>query len=149
LGFDDLGKRRLGTVATLHFCDELSRLYANENDSTAIAASFAVENWAAAGFWEDLVAGFRAINTERAEKIPISFWTFHSALEQQHADHTIDELKECYDEGRIVDEDAFCQTCVEMLDAVEVFWDGLDASRRGAPPPPAPERLILERHADF
>jgi hypothetical protein len=134
LGFNDLGKRRLGTKETLHFCDELSRLYANEADSTAIAASFAIENWAAAGFWDDLVAGFKAANGARSDegkkKLPISFWTFHSALEQQHADHTIDELQECFEDGRIANEDEFCATCTEMLDAVQVFWEGLDATRK-------------------
>ena len=155
LGFGDLGKRRIGTEATVHFCDELSRLYANEHDATAIAASFAIENWAAAGFWDDLIAGFRAINEKRSEqhlkKMPVSFWTFHAALEQQHADHTIDELQECFEAGRVVDEDEFCRTCVEMLDAVQVFWDGLEAQRHALDEPPAakPETLALYSETDF
>ena len=138
LGFNDLGKRRLGTKETLHFCDELSRLYANEADSTAIAASFAIENWAAAGFWDDLTAGFQSANVARKaadqKKLPISFWTFHSKLEQQHADHTIDELQECFEDGRIANEDEFCTTMSEMLDAVQVFWDGLDDTRKRIAP---------------
>src|SRR5690606_32583291 len=55
LGFGDLGKRRFGTPATLHFCDELIRLYGHEDYTIAAAASWAVENWAAAGFWDELV----------------------------------------------------------------------------------------------
>ena len=90
LEFGDLGKRRVGSADTVHFCDELARLYANEDDTTSIAASFAIENWAAAGFWDELIAGFKVINEDRAarglRKIPSSFWTFHSALEQQHAE---------------------------------------------------------------
>jgi hypothetical protein len=155
LEFGDLGKRRVGSADTVHFCDELARLYANEDDTTSIAASFAIENWAAAGFWDELIAGFKVINEDRAarglRKIPSSFWTFHSALEQQHADHTIDELKECYDAGRVADEDAFCDTMVEMLDAVQVFWDGLEASRRTLENdrPPAPEQLLHQGATDF
>ena len=83
LGFGDLGKRRICTEATVHFCDELSRLYANEHDATAIAASFAVENWAAAGFWDDLTAGFEGVNARRKrdgdKPLPVAFWTYHSA----------------------------------------------------------------------
>ena len=45
LEFGDLGKRRVGSADTVHFCDELARLYANEDDTTSIAASFAIENW--------------------------------------------------------------------------------------------------------
>ena len=155
LQFGDLGKRRVGSADTVHFCDELARLYANEDDTTSIAASFAIENWAAAGFWDELIAGFKVINEDRAarglRKIPSSFWTFHSALEQQHADHTVDELKECYDAGRVADEDAFCDTMVEMLDAVQVFWDGLEASRRKLEHdrPPAPEQLLHQGATDF
>ena len=59
LDFSELGKRRLGTGATLHFCDELQRLYAHEDYQVAAAASWAVENWAAAGFWDELVEGWK------------------------------------------------------------------------------------------
>src|SRR5262245_44757847 len=57
LDFADLGKRRFGTGATLHFCDELVRLYGHEDYQVAAAASWAIENWAAAGFWDELVEG--------------------------------------------------------------------------------------------
>src|SRR3954449_1896991 len=57
LGFDDLGKRRHGTPSTLFFCDELLRIYGHEDASTAEGASYAVEHWAAAGFWKELIAG--------------------------------------------------------------------------------------------
>ena len=50
-----------------------------------------------------------------------------------------------------VDEDAFCDTMVEMLDAVQVFWDGLEASRRTLENdrPPAPEQLLHQGATDF
>ena len=50
IGFNDMGKRRNGTPATLFFCDELSSIYGNEDPNIAEGASFAVENWAAAGW---------------------------------------------------------------------------------------------------
>ena len=55
LGYDQMGHRRNGTPATLFFCDELIRLYGGENYEVSQAASYAVENWAAAGFWRELI----------------------------------------------------------------------------------------------
>src|SRR5262245_12825966 len=54
LTFDDLGKRRHGTATTLFFCDELFRLYGSGDYNEAMGAAFAVENWAAAGFWKQI-----------------------------------------------------------------------------------------------
>src|SRR5581483_11695523 len=59
LTFDDLGKRRHGTATTLHFCDELFRLYGSDDYNEAQGAAFAVENWAAAGFWKELIVGLQ------------------------------------------------------------------------------------------
>ena len=125
-----LGKRRFGTPDTLHFCDELMRLYSNEDYAVAEAASWAVENWAAAGFWDDLVSGWRAFR--EAQDLPglnIGFFSWHARLEQTHAQHTWDELETFYRE-RDVDEDAFVRDANEMLDGVLVFWKGLDEQRR-------------------
>ncbi len=108
LGFNDVGKRRHGTEATLFFCDELRRLYGNEDYTISQAASYAVENWAAAGFWDELVAGFTHYNTREDANLPLAFFTWHSRLEAQHAQHTQEELEELYF-GRQLDEDAFIQ----------------------------------------
>ena len=50
LDFADLGKRRFGTGATLHFCDELQRLYAHEDYQVAAAASWAIDFYRRNGF---------------------------------------------------------------------------------------------------
>ena len=139
LGFEDIGKRRHGSEATLHFCDKLYEIYGSDDPSVSIGASFAIEHWANAGFWDCLVDGFQKVNSAGTiPKTPLGFWRFHQALEAQHAEHTMDELEEAYAEGRIVDEDAFFHGANAILDACEVFWSGLDASRRGeeyhAPP---------------
>src|SRR5690606_10080303 len=89
LEFRDLGKRRFGTESTLHFCDELIRLYGHEDYAIAAAASWAVENWAAAGFWDELVAGWRNFARRRGlESFDIGFFTWHAQLERNHAKHT-------------------------------------------------------------
>jgi len=129
LGFDDIGKRRHGTPATLHFCDALVRLYGSVDYTVSQAASYAVENWAAAGFWDQLVQGLRRFNERRGLALPLAFFTWHSRLEAQHARHTQEELEEMYF-FRQIDEDTFLRIGAQMLDAVAAFWDGLDAQRK-------------------
>jgi hypothetical protein len=129
LGFTELGKRRHGTTSTLFFCDELMRLYGSDDPSTAEGASFGVEHWAAAGFWKELIAGLRAFKARQCPDLPLGFWTFHDQLEDQHAAHTEDELREAvttpgFDEAR------FLRGAAEMLDGVHAFWQGLDDDRR-------------------
>jgi hypothetical protein len=130
LTFADLGKRRNGIPSTLFFCDELARLYAHEEYATAAAASWAVENWAAAGFWDELVQGWQRYG-ERCgmSALNMAFFTWHARLEANHARHTWEELERFYAE-RPIDEDAFVQHALKMLDGVWAFWSGLNEQRR-------------------
>lgn len=128
LGFNDIGKRHHGTSATLFFCDELIRLYGSEDYLTSQAASYAVENWAAAGFWEELIEGLTRFNARIAVKLPLAFFTWHNRLEAQHARHTQEELEELYFDRKI-DHNAFIRNGNEMLDGVAAFWDGLNEQR--------------------
>lgn len=129
LHFDEMGRRRHGTPATLFFCDELIRLYGSEDYMTSQAASFAVENWAAAGFWDELVEGFETYNQRTGSELPLAFFSWHSRLEGQHAQHTRDELEELYF-SREIDEELFIRCGNQMLDGVAAFWDGLDEQRQ-------------------
>ena len=128
LGFADLGKRRHGTPATLHFCDELLRIYGSEDPSTAEGASYAVENWAAAGFWKELIAGLNAFKARECPSLNLAFWTWHDRVEDQHAAHTAEELAEAFSMPGF-DQERFLQGAAEMLDGVQAFWDGLEADR--------------------
>ena len=132
LTFDDMGKRRHGTPSTLHFCDELFRLYGSEDYNAAMGASFAVENWAAPGFWKELIAGIERIKATRLPDLPLAFFTWHDRIEDQHREHTWDELRACYDSPKFR-EAPFIRAGVAMLDGVKVFWDGL-TELRGRPP---------------
>ena len=129
LEFNDLGKRQHGTPSTLFFCDELSRLYGNEDYTISQAASYAVENWAAAGFWDQLVNGFTKFHGKSSPKLPIGFFLWHARIEAQHAAHTQEELEEIYF-SREIDEDKFIHYGNEMLNGVEAFWKGLDELRK-------------------
>ena len=124
LGFDDLGKRRHGTATTLHFCDELLEVYGAEDASVAEGASYAVEHWAAAGFWKELIAGLEAFKARECPELPLAFWTWHDKVEDQHAAHTDDELVEAFAQPWF-DEHLFLRGASRMLDGVQAFWDGL------------------------
>jgi hypothetical protein len=128
LTFDDLGKRRHGTPPTLRFCDELFRLYGSDDYNEAMGASFAVENWAAAGFWKELIAGLEKIKATEVPQLPLAFFTWHDKIEDQHKAHVWEELKECYESPKFREE-PFITAGIEMLDGVKVFWDGLNDLR--------------------
>jgi hypothetical protein len=124
LDFNSMGKRKHGTPSTLFFCDELDRLYGSEDPSTGEGASFAVENWAASGFWKQLVRGLKKFKEKELHELRLAFFTWHDAVEDQHAAHTQDELAEVFfKEG--FDRKKFISGGLEMLDGVARFWDGL------------------------
>jgi hypothetical protein len=128
LGFNDLGKRKHGTASTLFFCDELARLYGSDDFSIAAGASFAIENWAAAGFWQELEDGLLAIRKTRIPELSIAFFAWHNRLEAQHAAHTHDELREIFDDPNF-DREKFLAGGREMLESLAVFWNGLEEDR--------------------
>jgi len=129
LTFDDMGKRRHGTESTLHFCDELFRLYGSDDYNEAMGAAFAVENWAAAGFWKELIAGLEKVKAEKVPDLPLAFFTWHDKIEEQHKEHVWEELEEVFEHPEF-DAEAFFRVGKEMLDGVKVFWDGLNADRK-------------------
>ncbi len=131
LGFNDMGKRRHGSPATLFFCDQLAAIYGSEDPNIAEGASFAVENWAAAGFWKQLVAGLDAFRKRENLDLPLAFFTWHDRIEDQHAGHVMDELEELYFTDGF-DEEKFLWGGREMLDGVQAFWVGLDEFRIAA-----------------
>lgn len=128
LRFEEMGKRHHGTGSTLFFCDELLRIYGSEDPSTAEGASYAVEHWAAAGFWKELIAGLSAFKARECPDLPLGFWIWHDKIEDQHAAHTADELAEAFFRSDF-DEERFLAGAAEMLDGVKAFWDGLEADR--------------------
>jgi hypothetical protein len=129
LQFKDMGKRRHGTKSTLFFCDELARIYGSDDPSTGLGASFAVENWAAAGFWKELIHGLQTFEKREASGLPLGFFIWHDMVEDQHAKHTWDELEEEFFSNDDIDEERFIRGGVKMLDGVLAFWDGLDKER--------------------
>jgi hypothetical protein len=124
LTFNDIGKRRHGTPATLFFCDELFRLYGSDDYNEAMGAAFAVENWAAAGFWKQLIAGLEQVKRTQVPQMPLAFFTWHDRIEDLHKSHVWDELNACYQSPEFREE-PFISAGMQMLDGVKIFWDGL------------------------
>jgi pyrroloquinoline quinone (PQQ) biosynthesis protein C len=129
LHYEDIGQRKHGSATTLHFCDELQRLYGSEDPNIAEGASFAVENWAAAGFWQELEDGLSRIKQTRHPHLRLAFFTWHNRVEAQHAGHTLEELEAVYFKPEF-DRAKFMQGGKEILDAIAVFWNGLENDRR-------------------
>lgn len=129
LGFNDVGRRKHGTKSTLFFCDELVRLYGSEDYAMSQAASYAVENWAAAGFWKELIQGLTIYKQKHCPDLPLAFFTWHDRIEDQHALHTQEELEEYFFNQKF-DQDAFIRHGNEMMDGIAAFWDGLDQLRK-------------------
>ena len=124
LNWNELGKPWVGSKSTLHYCNELERLIGSTDWVVGEGSSFAIENWAAAGFWKQLISGLQAFKQNHVKNLRLAFFTFHDALEDNHAGHVQEELAELFfKEG--FDKQRFLQAGVELLDAVQVFWDGL------------------------
>jgi len=128
LTYSDVGKRRHGTKSTLFFCDELARLYGSDDPHVGLGASFGVENWAAAGFWKQLIRGLEIFKKRECPSLPLTFFTWHDKVEDQHAAHTWTELQEEYFSMEL-DEAKFFQGAREMLNGVLAFWNGLNEDR--------------------
>jgi hypothetical protein len=128
LGFNEIGKWNQGTDATHHFCNGLNEWYGNPDACVGAGASYAVENWAAAGFWKELIAGLEAYRDQSGKKLNLGFWRWHDMVEDQHAAHTHDELREDFEEEWF-DEEKYIEGATHILDSVKVFWDGLNESR--------------------
>lgn len=128
LTYDDMGRRRHGWPSTLFFCDELIRIYGSGDGMVGTGASYAVENWAAAGFWKQIIRGLERFKAEACPALPLAFFTWHDRIEDNHAAHTLDELR-AVAERPDFDEEAFLRGAAEMLDGVKAFWWGLEEER--------------------
>ena len=128
LGYDDLGKRKNARPSTLAFCDTLRRLFGHDDGQVAAGASFAVENWAAAGFWQELEDGLTRLKQDRLPSLRLAFFTWHNRVEAQHASHVMEEVEEAYFDPEF-SRDRFFEGAHEALEAIALFWDGLEDDR--------------------
>ena len=76
------------------------------------------------------IAGLTAFKRRECPELNLAFWTWHDKVEDQHAAHTADELREAYFQPGF-DEGKFLAGAAEMLEGVKAFWDGLENDRLG------------------
>ena len=95
-----------------------------------MGASFAVENWAAAGFWKELIAGLEKIKaTKRARPAARLLHLARQDRGPAQASTRGTSFDACYDSPKFREE-PFIRAGVTMLDGVKVFWDGLNDLRK-------------------
>ena len=161
LGLDPrkLGRWDLGREETHEFLDGLDRTYGSRDGLVGAGASFAIESWAAFGigkgpaledrnFWHELIAGLEAFDKrlrrpQGLAPLPLGFFRFHFVTEAGHGLAVWDELKASFDSPDF-DPEVFLEAGREALDAIELFWAGLDRERRRLSAPAAPAKADAE-----
>lgn len=149
LGLDrnQLGKWVLGTPATQRFLKQLEEVYGNPDNNIGSGASFAIESWAGYGigkgeeaesgnFWKELVVGLEAFNVRNRQGLPplsIGFFKFHFGLESGHVANVEHELYEVFFRPDF-DREKWFAGASRALEAILVFWKGLDEARRRLDP---------------
>ncbi|HVC09368.1 MAG TPA: hypothetical protein VNH15_05470 [Elusimicrobiota bacterium] len=137
-----LGRWSAAAPSTKLFLENLEAVYAGEDAVAGAGASFAVENWAARGigrgaeaesgnFWKELIAGLEGHNENfRAPRglspLPLGFFKCHFAMEAGHGAGVWRELEKDFAAPGF-DAERFLAGGRAALDALRVFWQGLDA----------------------
>lgn len=98
LKFEDLGKIWIGLPGTVAFVNATFDTYASTNQSRALGASFAIENWAANSLWKPWIAGMKKLNASVSKSVPLGYLTYHDSEEEHHSQATLDELLENFRE---------------------------------------------------
>lgn len=139
-----LGRWSLGYHTTHEFLKRLECYYASPDRNRRAGATFAVEQWAAFGighgeecesnnFWRELVVGLEKFNKiyRRPKKLkPINpkFFQWHFDIELGHAHNVMDQLRAIYVTDTF-DPELWLEGGEESLDALSIFWDGLNEAR--------------------
>ncbi len=98
LRFEDLAKIWLAHDGTKAFVDATFQSYASTDQSTALGASFGIENWAANSLWKPWIAGMKKLNGTLAHPVKLGYLTYHDLEEEHHSQATLDELLENFRE---------------------------------------------------
>jgi hypothetical protein len=137
-----LGDWDLGLKTTHKFLEELEATYGSRDPSIAAGASFAIETWAGFGlkneetenlnFWKQLIVGLNNFNDSRRGVYPVlklNFFKFHVEDEKKHVESVERELLETFDLPQFNIE-KWNEGAFRALDAILLFWVGLDEQRK-------------------
>lgn len=147
LGLDrnQLGKWALGSESTHRFLRELEDVYGSHDNNIGAGASFAIESWAGCGigdgeeaesnnFWRELISGLETYNQKNRTRLGLpplktGFFKFHFGLESGHVANVSNELEQVLVRPDF-DRKQWEYGAFHALNAILIFWKGLDESRR-------------------
>lgn len=122
LHFEDLAKIWIAQPGTKAFVDATFQCYASTDQSTALGASFGIENWAANSLWKPWIAGMKKLNGTLTRPVNLGYLTYHDLEEEHHSQATLDELLENFQEPWF-DADKFLAGAEKILtDGVEAYY---------------------------
>lgn len=140
-----IGRWETGRKSTHTFLQGLDETYGSRDGQIGAGASFAIETWAAYGigkgekeesnnFWKEIVDGLRLFNSKHRiakdlDPIPLSFFLYHFETEAGHGANVWQELEETYHQKGF-DEKKFISSGKKALEAIYIFWLGLDKERK-------------------
>ncbi len=141
---DTLGSWNTASTSTKKFISELEATYGNKDGEIGRGASYAIETWAAWGigqgknaevnnFWSELISGLEIYNSKcnsnSSNIIPLDFFQFHFESEKSHGDNVLEEIESSFYSPEF-EEEKFFTGAQRALDAIFIFWKGLDENRK-------------------
>jgi pyrroloquinoline-quinone synthase len=115
--------------STRAYIDGMEHLYSNGNHTTALGASFGLENMAIT-MWDHLIPGLTYLKTARYPHMDITYFTFHRELESTHEDAMAQAVAavQAGDHAGMSDQDKndFRFGVDAVLGYLEGFWAGLE-----------------------
>jgi pyrroloquinoline quinone (PQQ) biosynthesis protein C len=104
----------------------MMRLYGGRDHHRALGASFGLENMAIT-MWDHLIPGISVAKKRWFPRLDPAYFTFHRQLEETHED-AMEAASTGY-EGNLSAQKSFKKGCKQVLDYLEGFWLGLEASK--------------------
>jgi pyrroloquinoline quinone (PQQ) biosynthesis protein C len=119
--------------STRAYIDGMEQLYSDGNHSTALGASFGLENMAIT-MWDHLIPGLMRLREQRYPNMDMTYFTFHRELECTHEDamkNAVEAVEGHGSEGAMSpqERDDFRRGTKAVLDYLEGFWMGLERAR--------------------
>jgi pyrroloquinoline-quinone synthase len=132
--------------STRSYIEGMERLYSDGNHTTALGASFGLENMAIT-MWDHLIPGLTHLKNTRYPQMDITYFTFHRELESTHEEameHAVAAVEGAAQHG-LSDHDKqdFRRGVIAVLDYLEGFWMGLERQTY----PDIPTRPMYHRAA--
>jgi len=115
--------------STRAYIEGMEQLYSNLNHTTALGASFGLENMAIT-MWDHLIPGLSSLRASRYPSMDMTYFTFHRELEQSH-EEAMKNAVQAVDGGagptRLSPQERenFRHGMLAVLNYLEAFWLGL------------------------